>query len=52
MVEVEGDEQASYVNRLIKETNWKDEVDSNVMWNKMTDCIRPVAKRNLVNQRV
>ena len=47
MVEVEGDGQTSFVDRLIKEANWKDEVDSNVMWNKMADCIRHVAKEEL-----
>ena len=47
MVEVEGDEQTSFVDKLIKEANWKEEIDSNVMWNKMTDCIRHVAKEEL-----
>ena len=31
-----------------KKANWKeDEVDSNVLWNKMADCIRHVAKKEL-----
>ena len=38
------DGQKSFVDRLIKEVNWKDEVESNVMWNKMTDYIRHVTK--------
>ena len=41
------DRQTSVVDRLIKETNWKEEVDSNVMWNKIIDCIRHVAKEEL-----
>ena len=41
------DGQTPFVSRLIKEANWEDEVDSNVMWNKMTDCIRHVAKEEL-----
>ena len=47
MVEVEGDGQTSFVDKLIKEANWKEEIDSNVMWNKMTDCIRHVVKEEL-----
>ena len=49
MVEVEGDGQTSFVVRLIKEANWKNEVDSNVMWNKMVDYIRHVAKEEQKN---
>ena len=33
--------------KVVKEANWKDEVDFNVMWNKMTDCITHVAKEEL-----
>ena len=44
---LKGDGQTPFVNKLIKETNWKDEVDSNVMWNKMADCIRHVTKEEL-----
>ena len=32
---------------FILPTNWEDEVDPNVMWNKMADCIRHVAKEEL-----
>ena len=39
--------QTPFVSRLIKEANWEDEVDSNVTWNKMVDCIRHVAKEEL-----
>ena len=41
------DDQTPFVSRLIKAANWEDEVDSNVMWNKMADCIRHVAKEEL-----
>ena len=44
---LKGDGQTSFIDRLIKEANWKEEVDSNVMWNKMADCIRHVAKEEL-----
>ena len=44
---LKGDGQTHFVNRLIKEANWEDDVDSNVMWNKMTDCIRHVVKEKL-----
>ena len=51
MVEVErgwsGDGQTPFVSKLIKEANWEDEVDFNMMWNKMADCIRHVAKEEL-----
>ena len=40
---LKGDGQTPFVSRLIKEANWEDEIDSNVMWNKMADCIRHVA---------
>ena len=40
---LKGGGQTPFVNRLIKEANWEDEIDSNVMWNKMADCIRHVA---------
>ena len=44
---LKGDGQTPFVSRLIKEANQEDEVDSNVMWNKMVDCIRHVAKEEL-----
>ena len=44
---LKGDGQTPFVRRLTKEANWEDEVDSKVMWNKMTDCIRHVAKEEL-----
>ena len=44
---LKGDGQTPFVSRLIKEANWEDEVDSNVMWNKMADCIRHVAEEEL-----
>ena len=44
---MKGDGQTPFISRLIKEANWEDEVDSNVMWNKMTDCIRHVANEEL-----
>ena len=42
-----GDGQTSFVSKLIKKADWEDEVDSSVMWNKMADCIRHVAKEDL-----
>ena len=44
---MKGDGQTPFVSKLIKEANWEDEVDPNVMWNKMADCIRHVAKEEL-----
>ena len=46
-MEVEGDGHTSFVDRLIKEANWTDEVDFKVMWNKMENCIRHVAMEKL-----
>ena len=42
-----GDAQASFVDRLTKRANWKDEFDRSVMWNKMDNCIRKVVKEEL-----
>ena len=44
---LKGDGQTSFVEKLIKEANSKDDVDSNVMCNKMADCIRYVVKEEL-----
>ena len=44
---LKGDGQIPFVSRLIKEANWEDKVDSNVLWNKIADCIRHVAKEEL-----
>ena len=44
---MKGDGQTPFVSKLIKEANWEDEVDFNMMWNKMADCIRHVAKEEL-----
>ena len=51
MVEVEGDGQTSFVDKLIKEANWEDEVNSNVMWNKMVDYIGHMAKEKLCDSK-
>ena len=44
---MKGDSQIPFVSKLIKEANWEYEVDSNVMWNKMANCIRHVANEKL-----
>ena len=47
---LKGDSQTHFVRRLIKEANWEDEVDSNVMWNKIV--LNMWLRRTLVNLKV
>ena len=37
----------SFMNKLIKQANWENNVDPNVMWNNMANYIRRMAKKEL-----
>ena len=47
MVEVERRWSNTFVSRLNKQANWEDEIDFNMIWNKMADCIKHVVKEEL-----